>query len=108
MLLGEFLERVPECTEADYNDANALYTALPDMDKDDFCMLYRVEVLLDIALFDGLRESLEEYEAWVSKKPFFVKSVQGFHSLECARKMQNGLERKLNQLRGVFNGKEAC
>ena len=108
MLMDEFLERVPECTEADYKDANALYTALPNMDKDDFCQLYRVNVLLEMGLFENLREAVEEYEAWCSKKPYFVKIVLGFHSLDVARKIQNGLMRRLEVLRAVFKGKEAC
>lgn len=109
MLMDEFLERVPECTEADYKDANALYMALPNMDKDDFCMLYRAEVLLETGFFENLRETVEEYEAWCMKKPYFVKTVPGLHTLDVAKKIQNGLMRRLEVLRMVFNkGKEAC
>lgn len=108
MLLSEFLERVPECTDADYQDANALYTALPNMDKDEFCMLYRLEVLLSTDFFENLRETVEEYEAWCRKKPYCVKTVPGFHTLEVAKKLQSGLMSKLEVFRKVFNGKGAC
>lgn len=102
MLKSEFLERVPECTDEDYNDANALYMALPNMDKDDFCQLYRAEVVLELSFFDNLRETVEEYEDWVKKKPYFVKVVPGLHSHDVAQKMQNGLMRRLEQLRAIF------
>lgn len=107
MLLSEFLERVPDCTDADYQDANALYTALPNMDKDAFCMLYRVDVLLSTGFFENLREAVAEYEDWCRKKPYFVKTVPGFHTLEVAKKLQNALMSKFEALRMVFNGKEA-
>lgn len=108
MLMSEFLDRVPECTVGDYQDANALYTALPNMDKDDFCMLYRVDVLLSTGFLENLREAVEEYENWCRKKPYFVKTVPGFHTLEVAKKLQNGLMSKLEVLRKVFNVKEVC
>lgn len=108
MLMSEFLERVPECTEADYKDANALYMALPSLDKDDFCQLYRADVVLELAFFAVLRDSVEGYEKWVERKPYFVKKVPGFHTLDVAQKMQNGLMRKLEQLRGIFGKGEKC
>ena len=107
MLLGEFLERVPEGTDADFADANALYTALPNMDKDDFCMLYRVEMLLGLSLFDGLRNAVEAFEEWCKKRPHFVDSVKGLHTQKVAATFEERLKKNLADLRKVF-GKEAC
>lgn len=110
MLMDEFLERVPECTEEDFKDANALYMALPlrKLDKDGFCMLYRVETLMEMDIFGSLRDSVEEYEEWCRKKPYFVDSVKGFHEYAVAESIEVILAKKLEYLRKIFNGKKAC
>lgn len=116
MLMSEFLDRVPECTEENYKDANVLYTALPNMDKDTFCMLYRADVALGTGFMEPLRTLVSEYEQWVAKKPYFVVKMPLLHEQKAAAHVQKVLLEKAGLLQQVvefavkkfFNGKEGC
>lgn len=101
MLMSEFLDRVPECTEADYEDANALYTALPNMDKDTFCMLYRADVVLGTGFVEPLRSLVAEYEQWVAKKPFFVVMTPILHEQKAVAHVQKAMLEKAKNLEKI-------
>lgn len=101
MLLPEFLDRVPECSDEDYERACKMYMALPNMDKDDFCMLFRADEVLGTEFLEPLRTLVEEYEAWVKNKPFFVAKVPMLHEQGVAETMERELMSNLQLLRKV-------
>ena len=95
----EFTKRVGEKHADDFEDANALYMALPNMDKDDFCTLYLLECEAHLPIFTALRKYVQAYREEIRCNDVFALFARPFHESAKARELQNELRGTLAAVR---------
>lgn len=82
----EFTARVGKEYEADFEKANALYMALPEIEKDEFCLLWRFEKATGVSVFGYIQQLLERYDKTKQEDPFFEAFCEPFHESKVVKK----------------------
>ena len=97
----EFTKRVGEKHADDFEDANALYMALPNMDKDNFCTLYLLETDAHLPIFTALRKYLQAYNTEARSNQVFALFARPFHESATARELERDLRETLAAVRNA-------
>lgn len=84
----EFTKRVGEKHADDFEDANALYMALPNTDKDTFCALWKLEKETGLRIFAELACWVRAYNVEKEESSTFAECCRPFHECKIAHKLE--------------------
>lgn len=92
--MQEFAIRVGEQYADHFADAEKLYMALPNADKDTFCALWVLEQEAELDLFGKLRKYLNAYNGEHQTNQIFNLFARPFHESAIAREIEQELRKK--------------
>lgn len=92
MTKQEFIKRVGEGYSDAYEDANLLYMALPNTDKDLFCALWALEKQTGFDIFGTLRKRVSEYEIEKISCAVFAECCRPLHECKLAHELESKIK----------------
>lgn len=99
MNMQEFTIRTGEQYADHFADAEKLYMALPNADKDTFCALWLLEHKTGLDLFGKLRKYLNAYNAEQQTNQVFNLFARPFHESAIAHEIEQELLHKVAAIR---------
>lgn len=91
MLKQEFTARVGEQYSSNFSEANLLYMALPNADKDVFCALWKFEKETGVQVLEKLRTFVNIYEEEKRTNALFELFCRPFHESSKAYEIEGEL-----------------